>query len=376
VKLLGLADLLHDAVEKTSLLVQGAQDSAARRGYALLEELTPLAGAVHAVQDAMTAAVHSSIRGINDGVQVISRAALAGAETGAGPGLDRAQAALNGLYGDFLRQQQSGLEIEPGFYDRGEKLLIEREALRRSRPSATGKICILVHGLGCTEHEWIPPGGQDFGDRLGELGYTAYRFRYNTGLPVIENGRTLAALIEALVREHPVAVSEIALIGHSMGGLVARSAAHESQSALLRHVICLGSPHGGAPLEKAVHLLASALGSFEAAGAKVPAQVLEGRSAGIRDLRFGPEIPELKTATYCFVAACLTKDKDHPLGQILGDALVRIPSASGKTRGRRVSFHFGEVLSGLGHLDLQHHPKVYELLRVWLSPALNAHWAD
>jgi pimeloyl-ACP methyl ester carboxylesterase len=354
VKISGLADLLHDAVEKTSLLVQGAQDSAARRGYALLEELTPLAGAAHAVQDAMTAAVHSTLRGVNDGVQVISRAALAGLETGTTPGRDRAQAALNGLYGDFLRQRRSELEIEPGFHDHGERLTIEREALKLARPSATGKICILVHGLGCTEREWIPPGGgADFGERLGELGYTSYRFRYNTGLPVIANGRTLAASISGLVREHPAAVTDIALIGHSMGGLVARSAAHESQSALVKHVICLGSPHGGAPLEKAVHWIASALDTFEAAGAKVPAQVLQGRSAGIRDLRFGPDIPELPNATYCFVAA------GH-------DALVRVPSASGA---RRVSFHFGEVLSGLGHLDLQHHPKVYELLRIWLSEA-------
>jgi pimeloyl-ACP methyl ester carboxylesterase len=365
-KISGLSDLLHDAVEKTSLLVQGAQDSAARRTYAVLEEITPLAGAVHAVQKAVTAAVHSSIRGVNDGVRMLS--SLTPGQL-AGPGWDRAQAALNGLYGDTFRQLENGIEIEPGFYDQGHKL--ELEALALARPRATGKICVLVHGLGCTEREWTPAaGGGHFGEKLTrELGYTSYTFRYNTGLPVFTNGRALAELISQLVSRHPVPVAEIALIGHSMGGLVVRSAAHEAVSwrPLLRHVVCLGSPHGGAPLEKAVHLLASTLGSFEATGARVPAQVLEGRSAGIRDLREGPEIPAVETATYCFVAASLTRNLAHPLGQILGDALVRVPSASGKSRGRHVSFHFGEVLGGLDHLDLQHHPKVYDLLRGWLS---------
>lgn len=364
-KISGLSDLLHDAVEKTSLLVQGAQDSAARRTYAVLGEITPLAGAVHAVQRAMTAAVHSSIRGVNDGVRMLS--SLAPGQL-AGPGWDRAQAALNGLYGDSFRQLRNGIETEPGFYDLGHKL--ELGALKLARPRATGKICVLVHGLGCTEREWTPVNGVHFGEKLTrDLGYTSYTFRYNTGLPVFTNGRALAEQITRLVAAHPVPVREIALIGHSMGGLVARSAAHEAVSwrPLLKHVVCLGSPHGGAPLAKAVRFLAATLGSFEATGARVPAQVLEGRSAGIRDLQDGPDIPAVATATYCFVAASLTRNLAHPLGQILGDALVRVPSASGKSRGRHVSFHFGEVLGGLGHLDLQHHPKVYELLRGWLS---------
>jgi triacylglycerol lipase len=368
VKVSGLSDLLHDAVEKTSLLVQGAQDSAARRTYAVLEEITPLAGAVHAVQKAMTAAVHASIRGINDGVRMLGSRAPGELSS---PGWDRAQSALNGLYGDSLRELSNGIEIEPGFYDDGVKLTLEREALKLARPVATGKICILVHGLGCTEREWLPPGGGfGFGEKLArELGYTSYTLRYNTGLPVLTNGRLLAGLISELVREHPIAVTKIALIGHSMGGLVIRSAAHEAGAwkPLLGHVVCLGSPHGGAPLEKAVSLIAATMGRFESAGWKVPAQILEGRSAGIRDLRDGPEIPSVETATYCFVAASLTRNPSHPMGQILGDALVRQPSASGRSRGRRVSFHFGEVLGGLGHLELQHHPKVYELLRGWLS---------
>ena len=395
-KLLGLSNLLHDAIEKTSELVQGAQDSAARRTYAVLEQITPLAGAVHHVQQAVTAAVHSSIRATSGGLRTLEGVGIAAlaskSETSkAIRGFDKAQAALNALYGDFLHRRESGLEIELGMYDRGEPLPLEREALLLARPQASGKICILVHGLGCTEWEWIPPGGgETFGEMLArDLGYTSYTVRYNSGLHISENGRALAKLIERLLREHPQPVTEIALIGHSMGGLVVRSAAHygPAWSHLLKHVVCLGSPHLGAPLEKAVHLLASTLGAFETAGTKVPAQVLQGRSAGIKDLRYGyvvdddwlgkdpdellknhaREIPLVESAAYCFVAACLTRDTAHPLGQILGDALVRVPSASGRSKSRHISFHFGRVLGGLGHLDLQYHPQVYEVLRGWLA---------
>jgi pimeloyl-ACP methyl ester carboxylesterase len=413
-KLLGLSDLLHDAIEKTSVLVQGAQDSAARRTYAILEQITPLAGSVHLAQKTLTAAVHSSIRATSSGLRTLEGIGIAAFASNqsekASRGLDRAQAALNALYGDFLQRRESGLATLLGLYDRGVPLPVEREALRLARPEATGKICILVHGLGCTEWEWTPPGGGEippgngekkqpgnggktFGELLErDLGYTSYSVRYNSGLHVSENGRALAKLIEDLVREHPVPVSEIALIGHSMGGLVVRSAGFygSAWNQLLKHVVCLGSPHLGAPLEKAVHLLASTLGTFEAAGAKVPAQVLQGRSAGIKDLRYGyvvdddwlgkdpdellknhaREIPLVESAAYCFVAACLTRDTAHPLGQLFGDALVRMPSASGDSKSRHISFHFGRVLGGLGHLDLQYHPQVYEVLRGWLAGAV------
>jgi pimeloyl-ACP methyl ester carboxylesterase len=398
-KLLGLSDLLHDTIGKISEIVQDAQDSGARRTYAVLEEITPLAGAVHLAQQTVTAAVHSSIRGASDGLRALEGAAISalasdGPVRPASRGLDRAQAALNGLYGDFLRRRESGLEIELGLYDRGLALPVLRDSLSRARPHATGKICLFVHGLGCTEWEWLPPGGGDtFGDRLErDLGYTSYSVRYNSGLHVSENGRALATLVEALVREHPQPVTGIALIGHSMGGLVVRSAAHygKAWNQLLKHVVCLGAPHLGAPLEKAVHLLASALGTFEAAGARIPAQVLQARSAGIKDLRYGyvvddewlgkdpdqffdnqaRDIPLVESAAYCFAAACLTRDTAHPLGQILGDAVVRMPSAAGHSTARHVSFHFSRVLAGLGHLDLQHHPDVYELLRGWLGGVL------
>ena len=63
-------------------------------------------------------------------------------------------------------------------------------------------------------------------------------------------------MIDSLVQEWPVTITELAIVGHSMGGLVARSAYHYGCSAnhrwpqYLRKLIFLGTPHHGTPLER------------------------------------------------------------------------------------------------------------------------------
>jgi hypothetical protein len=172
-----------------------------------------------------------------------------------------------------------------------------------------------------------------------------------------------------------------------MGGLVARSACHSGGrwTDAVRHVFCLGTPHLGADLEKGANVLGWAL-------ARLPetrplAQVWNARSAGIKDLRYGScaeddwrdcdpdeflrdrcqEIPFLPHACYCFVGAQL----HGPLGGVVGDLLVRMPSASGRGtgRGRRIAFEAdnGRELVGLTHFDLLNHPIVYEQVKTWLT---------
>src|SRR5436309_1398051 len=76
------------------------------------------------------------------------------------------------------------------------------------------------------------PGGETYGTRLArDLGATPVYVRYNSGRHVSENGRSIDELLEALVAAWPVEVGRIALVGHSMGGLVARSAAYEGARA-------------------------------------------------------------------------------------------------------------------------------------------------
>ena len=224
--------------------------------------------------------------------------------------------------------------------------------------------------------------------------------RFNTGLHVSDNGSRLAALLEAVVEDWPVEIAEIALIGHSMGGLIARSACHQGCAhghrwvPRVRHVFCLGTPHMGAPAEKAVNAAGWALGKL---GETRPiARFLEMRSAGIKDLRYGAlveddwrdcepdalladrctDVPLLAGANHYVISAAIGPEKG-PLGRLLGDLLVRQASASGHHKTRRIAFEMGNAhhLPGLNHFQLLNHPAVYEQMRIWLErgvPALAA----
>jgi hypothetical protein len=69
------------------------------------------------------------------------------------------------------------------------------------------------------------------------------------------------------------------------------------------------------------------------------------------------------------VAATLSTRPGAPLGVILGDLLVRVPSASGAGRRRRLDFAIedGRHLGGLTHFDLLNHPAVYDQIRAWIE---------
>jgi pimeloyl-ACP methyl ester carboxylesterase len=253
---------------------------------------------------------------------------------------------------------------------------------------------VFVHGLMETEQAWHPSEGESFGERLArEGGWTALELRFNSGLHVSENGRALADLLAGIVAEWPVEVEQVALVGHSMGGLVARSGAHQAAGegaawiGRVRHIVSLGSPHMGAPLAQGVHYAAHALHTVPEL--RPFARLLRRRSAGIRDLRTGSlvdadwagrdpdalraaacaEVPLLDGVAHCFVAATVTRDPRHPVGRLLGDALVLAPSAAGRSRTRRLEFRDedGHHLGGAHHLALLRHPAVYERLRDWLA---------
>jgi len=315
--------------------------------------------------------------------------------------VDHLEGTVNGFVGDHLARRGNGLDL--GMRLRHEGRAVAPDALSRSLPETTPKVCVFVHGLSATEWSWVLYADRVWGDpstcyasKLCEdLGYTPLFVRYNSGRHVSENGRALSELIAAVCAHYPVPIEQLALVGHSMGGLVARSAAHEGQRSKarwidrLQHVFCIGSPHLGAPLEKGVHLLSAALRWIPAAGASVPAAVIDGRSDGIKDLRHGyttddewrsadpdaplhdnrHDVPLVDGVTYSAVGGTITRDPDHPVGRLLGDLLVRKPSASGDAPdpARRVRFHSREVFPGMNHLQLANHPAVYELLRSTLA---------
>jgi pimeloyl-ACP methyl ester carboxylesterase len=306
-------------------------------------------------------------------------------------------AVLNGLIGDRLEREGSPLQEPMAVRVGGLPVPPEREALARAFPAATPRLVVFVHGLMGEEHGWLlgrRQGREDYGSRLArELGCTPVYVRYNTGRHISENGRSLADLLEAVVAAWPVEVTEVALVGHSMGGLVSRSACH--RAALdgaawvesVRHVISLGSPHLGAPLEQAVHVASYAFGKLPET--RMLSTFLRRRSSGIRDLRQGSlvdedwrdrdpealraaaceEVPLLEGATHCFVSATVTRSARHPVGRVVGDTLVLTPSATGRNRTRKLGFEdeFGLHVGATNHIALLNHPAVYEKLREWLG---------
>jgi pimeloyl-ACP methyl ester carboxylesterase len=110
---------------------------------------------------------------------------------------------------------------------------------------------------------------------------------YNSGRPVRENGRELAERLEAELAGD----AELTILAHSMGGLVARSACVAAREAghawlgRLRRLVCLGTPHAGAPLERGGRWLELALGLSPYTAPIGGLGRL--RSAGITDLRHG-----------------------------------------------------------------------------------------
>ncbi len=303
-------------------------------------------------------------------------------------------AVLNGLIGDQLERDGSALAQPTSVRMQGEQIGLDRSSLRDAFPQATGRLAVFIHGLTGDEFCWTWGSEDAYGDRLvSDLDRTPVYLRYNSGLHISENGRSVAALLEELVQAWPVEVHQIALVGHSMGGLVARSAAHQADEhedgwvGKVGHIVSLGTPHHGAPLEQGAHRAAAALDRLPET--RMLSGFLRRRSAGIRDLRHGSlvdedwrgrdpealravacqEVPLLAWATHCFVSATVTRDPNHPLGRLLGDILVLVPSARGQGRTRRIPFReeHGHHVGGTHHLALLNHPEVYERLRGWLA---------
>jgi pimeloyl-ACP methyl ester carboxylesterase len=377
----------------------------------VFQSLGPIGFPVKLIHGGATDRVYPAVRralaaGPKAGAALASRSTAPEAlPASASPRGSLALGALNGAIGDVLARQNSPLALEMALRRHGREVVPDGPGLASAFPDATPRLAVFVHGLCETDEAWklLPlrrsePGERlSYGERLAaDLGYTPLFVRYNTGLHISDNARALSELLERVVEEWPVPVDRVALFGHSMGGLVARGACHVGEAdnrawiEPLRHVFCLGTPHLGAPLEKAANAAGWALSRLPETRAF--AKLINGRSVGIKDLRFGScveadwcdcdpdeflndrcqDVPFLESATYCFVGATLSAAEDGMVGRLMGDLLVRYPSASGKGRRRRIPFELdnGMYLGGATHFDLLNHPSVYEQLRTWLAPEL------
>ncbi len=397
-----LGQIAGRSIARPSAVARDVHGAVTKRVFGTLG---PLGAPVRVVHDAVSTA---SYRGVGAALRAPLEAGGRALSGTAGPG-SRALAdsplgalalgAVNGIAGDRLARDHAELSLELTIRRRGREVPLEAEAIAAAFADATPKLAVFVHGLCGTEHTWALryPGAEPaptYGTRLrDELGFTAVHVRYNTGLHVSDNGRRLASSLERLVSEWPVEAREVALVGHSMGGLVARSACHygsaegHSWTGRVRHVVCLGTPHLGAPLERGANVVGWAFNRLPETR-PFGDLFINGRSAGIKDLRFGScveedwcdcdpdeflrdrccEVPFLEGVDYCFVGATIS-GRAEGAGSRIGDLLVTYSSASGAGRRRRVPFagENGTHVGGIDHMRLLNHPAVYAQMRDWLG---------
>jgi pimeloyl-ACP methyl ester carboxylesterase len=393
-----LGDLAGDAAAGVAGQVRDVHQSLARRVFASLGPSGSVVGVIH---DRMADGAYTGAHKLTGALVRNGARAYSQTRSDHNPAMEEslsgrlALGALNGVWGDLLEQRQSALETSMTLRSRGRDLVLERESLATAVPGASSRLVILIHGLCETDDAWRvgatrhPP----YGERLeAELGYTPLYLRYNSGLHISDNGRRFAAVLDRLARSWPVEIGEIALVGHSMGGLVARSASHYGARGgwmeKLRHVFTLGAPHRGATLEQAANVACSGLSLLPET--RPFARPLKIRSAGIKDLRYGylieedwlahdpdtflrntgRELPFLETANHYFVCATVSQDADAPLGRIVGDLLVLRSSAwSHARRGERMRFPVDQYrhVGGATHFDLLNHPAIYNQIKLWME---------
>lgn len=326
------------------------------------------------------------------------------------PERDTMISVLNGVVGDHLKETGNPLAIAMQLRRRGRALVLRRSALAEALPLRSPRVAVLIHGLCGTDAQW-KRAAFDYGVALErDHGFTPVYLRYNSGLHISENGEELSGLLETLVKEWPAPVEELLLVGHSMGGLVARSAVHHalgrvaideamqspgqksvdaSWTRVVKRIAFLGSPHHGAPLERGGHWFEQVLGSLRYAAPLSRLGRL--RSAGVTDLRHGNLVHEdwqgcdrfekaedarqivpLPDGIDCLAVAATTgAQRGDARDRFLGDGLVPVASALGHHRDPRrelaIDASRRHVIHRANHMALLGHPEVYEHLSSWLS---------
>lgn len=318
------------------------------------------------------------------------------------PGREPLVCALNGVLGDHLENTGNALAIPMQLRRHGVPVSLEPADLAATFPRARSRIVVMVHGLCMSDRSWSRNArdGQlsahDHGERLAhDLTADVLYLRYNTGRHISTNGNEFAAQLEQLVASWPVPISEIVLVGHSLGGLVMRSACAAAEAAAhrwrrhLKAMVFLGTPHQGAPLERGGHGVDRL---FRASPYTVAFSRLGAlRSAGITDLRHGALVDAdwhgrdrfahdgylrhplpLPRGVRSFAIAGSASRRPTATGRRpRGDGLVPVASALGINADRQFALEFPAsrtfIAYGTGHLDLLRSPAVYAKIQAWLA---------
>ena len=295
--------------------------------------------------------------------------------------LQRMQSIMNGVFGDKLADWGHPGAIKMHLVDRNH----QPTSLNECQQHHPRGVLLLIHGLCLSEQEWWGPRASQFCNELNRQGYGVVYLRYNSGLSLRENGALLARLLDTQWQAGKNA--KLLMAGHSMGGLVARSALHHGRDIFqhpwtkdVSHAAYIASPHVGANLEKLGNFANNLLGYSPYT---TPLMALGNiRSRGVRSLRqshihheneddanhlqrFNEQVHHL------LIGALLA---DPAAKTLLGDGLVTDISAMG-------GHHFPEehdkvtrlIINEVGHLSLLNDQRLYSALAVWLNhTGLNA----
>ncbi|MBA3012743.1 MAG: GPI inositol-deacylase [Proteobacteria bacterium] len=315
-------------------------------------------------------------------------------ETGSSMEREVILSVLNGILGDHLAARGNPLAIPMQFRRNGTPLAMDTQRLNEWVHQFDGKVVLMVHGSCMNDLEWNRQG-HDHGEALArDLGYLPIYLHYNTGRHISQNGREFARLIEGFLGQSSQ-VKELVIIAHSMGGLVSRSACHYGKIANhswvnhLQKIIFLGTPHWGAPLERAGNWIDILLdiNPYSAPFSRLG----KIRSAGITDLRYGhildedwkghdrfkysgkreSHVPLPENVQSYTIAATTCKGTSRLGDQLVGDSLVTVNSALGHHKNTELALVFPKshqkIVRNMNHLDLLNQSEVYETIKRWLT---------
>ncbi len=399
----GAAQLATQAVEGVTRIAEGVHQS-------VWDTLGVRGGAAPGQTGGLTGLVYQGVRAGAQWVGKGADALLANFDPALANGEDAAPgshareaviAALNGVMGDHLLAHSNPLATPMTMRYRGEALDVERLT---QLPRASGRILLLIHGLCLNDLQWRAQSDGaivDHGAALdAALGYTPIYLRYNSGRHIADNGLELSLLLDHVIARWPSPIEEIAVVAHSMGGLVIRSACHHAEREAMRwptqlkHIVFLGTPHHGAPLERAGNWVDSMLAITPYTA---PFALLgKLRSAGITDLRHGHVLDEnregrdrfqrepdsrpivpLPVGVACHaIAATAAARRSATADRLIGDGLVPLNSALGHHDDPRRRLEFASdsqwIAYRTNHMQLLSSSEVTQQIERWLTPPQGA----
>lgn len=398
----GVLEAVALGAEHLDLLILGAardiHGSVSNRVHSVLDRFVGGPTVAHRLHDGISTGVYA---GVGLGLRASAQALRKADELGLGPAIEDSPkgrfvvSAVNGLIGDKLVAEGSPLAIEIGIRRDGRDVPLTPDGVAAAYPEASDALVVFLHGLCETEDYWARrsrprradgSSAASYGARLeADEGWSPVFVRANTGLTLAETGVALSSLLTRLVEAWPTDVRRIALVGHSMGGLIARAACAVCLESSIEvdegpwtdkvtNIVTLGAPHTGSPVERSI---ARGIRAAAHAPELLPlARIFEQRSVGVLDLHDGLPETDLDTgrsrvpnAKYHLVAATLSKSAKHPLAATVGDYLVQYRSAVGLLPGNVEMFPGADILHvpGADHFDLLNHDDVYAALRGWLA---------